>query len=254
MVFIFDAHAHIGGGAAPEFITADILVAEMKRSGITKCSAIGGLPVTKDEMLTNNEFVANAAKKYPHEIPIGVGSVNPRLGESAFKELKRAVEILGIKAIKFLPPYQGFHVASESVNPIYEYCSDHSVPIYIHTDWPDARCNPTTCATVAARYPKILFVLCHTPREPINDARVMMCAQALRSQNNIILDTAMAFDSEIETIARDVSEDRICFGSDWPSFRYGFCKAKVQTCNLPDNVKAKIFGLNLSRIMGVDAE
>ncbi|MDH2900172.1 MAG: amidohydrolase family protein [archaeon] len=253
-MFIFDAHAHIGGGASPEFVTADMLVAEMKRSGITKCCAIGGLPVTKDEMIANNDFVSNAAKKYPKEIPYGIGSVNPRLGDIAVKELRRAVLELSIKGIKFLPPYQGIHIDSEVVRPIYEFCQDHSIPIYIHTDWPDARCNPITCAQVASKYPKNLFILCHTPREPINNASVMMCAQALRMQSNVVLDTAMAFDSEIETIAKEVSEDRICFGTDWPSFRYAFCKAKVSVCDLPDNVKAKIFGLNLAKILGVDVE
>jgi predicted TIM-barrel fold metal-dependent hydrolase len=79
----------------------------------------------------------------------------------------------------------------------------------------------------------------------------MACAQALRYKN-VVLDTSAGLDSQIQILAKEVGPDRIVWGSDWPAFRYRFCKAKVEVCDLPEGVKAKIFGLNLAKMLGVD--
>ena len=251
---IFDAHAHISTPDIPEYVAKppEILIKDMEENGISKCCIMGILPLTEKEMIKNNDFISDSMKKNPEYFPYGIATINPRLGDIAYEEVKRSLQDLQLQGIKLLPPYQNFHVSSEVVLPIYDLCEKYHANIHIHTDWVDARCNPQSCAIIAKNYPKVTFFLCHTPREPINNADSMMCVQAL-TLNNIVLDTTMAMENQINKLIRrnDVA-DQIVFGTDWPYFSYNQSKAKIDVLNLPENIEKKILSLNLSKILGVD--
>ncbi|WP_455367512.1 amidohydrolase family protein [[Eubacterium] cellulosolvens] len=253
--YIFDAHAHVSDSDIPEYVAKhpDVLIEDMTQNGITKCCIMGSLPLTKMEMIKNNDFIAWAKKKYPEKLPYGIATINPRLGDIALKEVDRSLQRLDLQGIKLLPPYQNFHVASEIVLPVYDLCEKYNASVHIHTDWVDARCNPQSCSTIAAEYPKVTFFLCHTPREPINYASNMMCTHALE-QKNIVLDLTMAMESEIENLIKGADSGRIVFGSDWPYFSYRQNKAKMEVLDLPAGVKERIFALNLAKILGVSLE
>ncbi|NKF15198.1 amidohydrolase family protein, partial [Rhizobium phaseoli] len=49
------------------------------------------------------------------------------------KELRDGHEELGLRGIKLLPMYAGFHPADERVEAIWKYAAKHKLPVLLHT-------------------------------------------------------------------------------------------------------------------------
>ncbi|MFA6350174.1 MAG: amidohydrolase family protein, partial [Candidatus Omnitrophota bacterium] len=79
-----------------------------------------------------NDNVAKILKRFPDKF-IGA-AILPAIDEKAMlEEGKRAVEKLGFRALSLASSYNGVYLDDKSFLPIYRYCIDKKLPIFVHS-------------------------------------------------------------------------------------------------------------------------
>jgi hypothetical protein len=232
------------------------LLAQMDEAGIEKTVLYA---VEAPIVYASNEYVAALCRAYPDRLT-GFASVDPKR-ETALDELKRAVEDLGLKGIKFHPPLQNFFPNDKKVYPIYEWAQTLGLPVVFHigTTPFGAMCrlsqaDPLLLDDVAVDFPRLKIILTHLGTLWQNEAFMVV-----EKNPNVYIDTA-AYLYEIETLLDDhlvsrLGEDKIIFGTDYPMPSEGrmhrmkdFVEC-VKALKLPEKVKEKIFSENLAKLI-----
>ena len=153
-----DAHVHSRGGEA----ASDILKA-MDEAGMEKIFLFSPYPgLDADKQRESNEFIAKIASEAKDRI-VPFTFVEPRL-ESAPEELDRAINGLGIKAVKMIP--MQWYPGGPEARAVYEKVQELGVPILFHSGilW-GVRDDSQYCRPVyyeaLLEYPKIKFAMAH---------------------------------------------------------------------------------------------
>ena len=87
---------------------------------------------TTGEIPDSNDYISSVVKKYP-DVFIAFAAIDPWKGIEAVEELERSVLELGLKGLKLHPVQQAFFPNDEKIYPLYEKCSELSVPVLFHT-------------------------------------------------------------------------------------------------------------------------
>lgn len=106
--------------------------------------------------------------------------------------------------------------------------------------------TPAELAQVAVRFPEQQFLCAHAGGEWQKGIR------AVRGQSNVLVETS-GFDATagfIEMAVRELSAERIVFGSHLPSRSLGTELSKVTAAIISDNEKRLILGANYRRLLG----
>jgi hypothetical protein len=153
-----DAHVHSRGkGSAVEILKA------MDEAGMDKIFLFSPYPgLDEDKQRESNDFIAKIASEAQGRI-IPFSFVEPRL-ESAPQELDRAVNDLGIKAVKMIP--MQWYPGGPEARAVYEKAQELGIPILFHSGilWgvkDDSQyCRPVYYEALLD-YPKIKFAMAH---------------------------------------------------------------------------------------------
>jgi predicted TIM-barrel fold metal-dependent hydrolase len=148
------------------------------------------------------------------------GGVDPRRGAVGLELFKRGVFEYGFRGLKLYPP-MGYSVDDENLAPYYEICSQHGLPVLIHTGpslsiLDNERAEPIRYVTTLQKYPRINFILAHMGYELDNEI-----VQKLLRLDNVYLDISGFQLQSAETLMKIFQKDyneRILYGSDWPLF------------------------------------
>ena len=92
---------------------------------------IDSLACSLDVAQLCNDWVSDAVKKDPEHFS-GMATVPMQEPKEALKELRRAHEQLGLKAVEIAPIIRGMQLDNEGFFPIYEYCADKGILVYLH--------------------------------------------------------------------------------------------------------------------------
>jgi len=112
-----------------------------------------------------DEYVAEMASRAAGKL-VGFAACDPTQPDY-MEELRKAIEILGLKGLKMGPIYGGFDPRDPRCEPVYAYCQEKRIPIVCHTgttfnrDAPLAFGRPWLFDEVAMRYPELRIVLAH---------------------------------------------------------------------------------------------
>jgi predicted TIM-barrel fold metal-dependent hydrolase len=113
----------------------------------------------------DDDYVAQYVAQDPERF-IGFLSVDPtQAGWQA--EMERGHQELGMQGIKLLSMYAGFYPHDESLLPLWQYASDHQLPVLLHTGTTFVAQAPLDCTLprhldpVAARFPDVRIVMAH---------------------------------------------------------------------------------------------
>ncbi len=126
---IIDSHLHIPDkwvkeGISPR-VAAEKILQFMDESSID----IGViLPIAP---YITNDYVYNVVSYEPKRL-IGFASVVPNPADVAVKELRRAIEDLGLKGLKLHPGMQGFCIRHPHVVKVLKVAGELGVPVIIH--------------------------------------------------------------------------------------------------------------------------
>ena len=164
-----------------------------------------------------NDSMAAFVAKHPDRF-IGFAYVSvmmPDLKPDGLRlELERAIDGLGLKAIKIYPPYTTYPLDHEAWHPVYSFANERGLVVISHTDGSHL-CQPARLGAVAEHFPKAKFVAGHSGIiEPCRHQAIEMA----RAHANFYLETCNTYREPgvIEQLVAGAGADRVLFGSDQP--------------------------------------
>lgn len=209
-----------------------------------------------------NEFTLHAAHLHPELIPFV--SFHPAFEEENCKLLDSYIDN-GAKGIKFHTMAQQFSPFDRRLHSLYDYCNNLAFPIVFHCGRvSNARLNELAdleaIEPVIKKYPNIPIILTHMVDGNRQD--VLRCAE---QYENVFFDTSIVItgnqclkennipswldDDEVVEIVRNISAERVLFGSDYP---WGDPKADIDRIihmKLEPKEKEQILGQNMRKLL-----
>ncbi|NWF86997.1 amidohydrolase [Candidatus Bathyarchaeota archaeon] len=235
---ICDAHVHLGkSGPWQPYINPTIYVDELLRlfdKYDVEKAVVFPNPNVCDKYPEMNNYIAESVKKYPKRL-IGFGRIDPRR-DDAIKELNRIKNRLGLTGLKLHPFVECFRPDHPFFAKFFKQVNKLELPVLFHSG--DGFSSPGLILKIAKKYPKLPIILAHL-REP--------AVSALKECENIYVETSGTLPDFIE-LSADIDEDRILFGSDVPYYRYLVQIAIVESAEISQKTKRKIFYDNFQKM------
>lgn len=221
---MIDCHFHLwtSDESTPEKRAerADQLRTEMEAQGVDKLCLIGEVGDTIEECYEANRTVAKYVDEYP-DLFYGWARVDPRLGDEAIAEFRRAVEEDGLVGLKhhFIPT--PVNISDPEFFPLAEAAVEMDVPIIAHVmyrlpadrpDWDPSEAYTEDVVALARRYPDLKLISAHIAGGGGFEYRIKNVAD----QENVYLDIAGTnCERDIVKLAAErLGTERLVFGTD----------------------------------------
>lgn len=194
----------------------------------------------------SNDTTAALVAAHPDRF-IGFAYVSPLMPETMIPELERAIDQLGLSAIKLYPPYVCVALSDPIWWPVYEFANDRELVVIWHTGI-ELGATPKDIGDVAPRYPRARFVAGHSGNCPPARRQAIDVA---RDNPNVYLETCSTFRTPgvIEELVGEAGADRVLFGSDVPLMDPRAQMGKIITADISDDDKRLVLGGNARRIL-----
>src|SRR3989442_1750779 len=209
----------------------------------------------------SNEYVHAMWKRHPKRILQAWGAVEPAKGAVALEQASKAVKELGLLGFHFHPIMQHFAVDDRRYYPLFEVINElkAAVMIDVGTTGMGAgmpgghgavirHAHPESIDRLAADFPNLKIAMAH-PGWPWIDETT---AVALHKGNVYWEMSGWApkyFPPGLKVDMRARLQDKIMFGSDYPSLPYAGILKEWQELDYPDAVMEKNFHQNAERIL-----
>jgi hypothetical protein len=246
---IIDIHAHVGAwnwehkpasGLAELLPVMDRLGAERVCVNSTE-AVLGG-----DHLAANEELAAGLRGREGRFT--GFAVINPHFADLP-EYIRHCVEDLGFRGFKVHPRVHRCPITDPKLKPVWEASERLRLPVLCHTGQGQAFSEPEQFQSVAAAYPRGIFILGHTGE---TFAGIQQCIALANRHANLHLDiSGWGFMNRgyLEYLARRVDPGRILFGSDYSWIDLRYAAATVLFAEIEDRDKARILGENARRIL-----
>jgi predicted TIM-barrel fold metal-dependent hydrolase len=233
------------------------IVKEMDAAGVDK-ACIVGMDMTTHygvQMVTDEDLPALVAL-YPDRF-VPFVSVDPSLGAKAVDRLIHAVENLGCRGLKLVPPVQHFDISDPKHEPLWEAALGLGIVVWTHCSHQrshpdsDARWGaPMLVEPVAHKYPDLKIILghCGFPWHwevwslVVRHPNVYVDISAYPAlYNHMPWDAYSKFDAE----------HKVLFASDNPLFGFRQTLDALDAMDISPGFKQKIKGENAARLLGL---
>lgn len=113
----------------------------------------------------DDDYVARYVAADPERL-IGFLSLDPTQ-PGWVDELRYGHQRLGLRGIKLMPMYAGFRPDEARLDPLWQYATDHSLPVLLHTGTTFVSQAPLECTLprhidpVATRFPEVRIIMAH---------------------------------------------------------------------------------------------
>jgi predicted TIM-barrel fold metal-dependent hydrolase len=239
------------------------VVKDFADAGVEACLVALDLETTIKTPPVSNEYVHAMWKRHPKRIIQCWGAVEPAKGGVALDQVRKAVRELGFIGFHFHPIMQHFAVDDQRYYSLFEEISalGAAVMIDVGTTGMGAgmpggmgalirHAHPASIDRLAADLPNLKIVMAH-PGWPWVDETT---AVALHKGNVYWEMSGWApkyFPGNLKVDMRGRLQDKIMFGSDYPSMPYARILKEWQELGYSDAVMEKIFHANAERILGL---
>ena len=217
---------------------------------------------TRTGVRISNDEIAQAAKRHP-DVLIGFGSVDPWKGQAAVKEIRRCVEELGLRGMKFHPTTQAFMPNDRRFYDVWEECSRLGIPAIFHTGMSGIGAGtpggsgirlryaqPLLLDDVAVDFPKLNIIAAH-PSWPWQEEMLAIA----RHKANVYIDLSgwapKYFPPSLVQQANSLLQDKCMFGSDFPLLSTERWLKEFAELPIKAEVRPKILRENAARLLGV---
>lgn len=244
-----DKLSYVSGGLKPQGEgTVSSLKQVMKEDGVD-ISVVLSI-ATNPKQQTN---VNNFAKEINDEKSVfAFGSVHPD-SDDVFYELER-IKAMGLKGIKFHPEYQGFYVDDEKMKPIYKKISSLGLLTVFHSGMdigfpPPYHCMPDNLVS-ALKWFDSPVIAAHWGGSGIGlEILEKVCGK------DVWFDLSFGYGTIPKAIAQRIVDkhtpDRLLFGSDMPWHRPIWEKRLIETLDISENDKDKIYYKNAMKLLDI---
>jgi predicted TIM-barrel fold metal-dependent hydrolase len=154
----------------------------------TKAIVFGG-KARLCEIWTPDSYVANYCAEHP-DLLIGFMSLDPTQ-PGWQREMREGREELGLRGIKLLSMYAGFRPDDPMLDEMWQYATDHRLPVMLHTGTTYLSQAPLECTlprrldTVAIRFPEVKIILAHLGHPYEGE-----CVAVIRKHPNVYADVS----------------------------------------------------------------
>ncbi len=210
-----------------------------------------------------NEYVAKVRDTYRGRILQAWAAVDPYKGELAIRQAETAIKDLRMLGFHFHPIMGRFCVDDRRFYPLWESIDGLGVPVMIDVGTTGMgaglpgglgakirHAHPLAIDELAADFPNLTIVAAH-PGWPWVDE---MTAVALHKGNVFWELSGWAPKYFPEALKKDIKgrlQDKIMFGSDYPSIPYERLFREWDDLGLPEAVREKVFHTNAEQVLGL---
>ena len=246
---VIDFHGHVGRWDGTGLIDdPDQMLQAMDAVGIDQSCVFN---IFHPDGRTGNDLTARFLDRHPDRF-IGFAYVSPLMPDRMAPELERAIDRLGMRAIKIYPSYTPFPLDDPVWDPVYDFAHRRRLVIITHTGI-EPTAAPRFLSQVAPRFPGARFVAGHSGNvEPCRSQAI----RAARTCPNVYLETCSSFRSPgvVEELVQKAGAERVLFGSDTPLMDPRSQIGKILTAAISDQAKRQILGENACQLLGIDKE
>ncbi len=238
------------GGLKPQTNgTYPSLEDEMKKDGVD-ISVVLSIATNPKQQTNVNNFAAEINKK---ENIFAFGSVHPDAPD-ALCELER-IHDLGLKGVKFHPDYQKFFVDDEKMKPIYKKVSSLGLITVFHAghDYgfaPPFGCMPENLKNAMKWFDAPVIAAHWGGLGCSEEVEKILCAIP-----DLWFDISFGYGTMPKYFAQKIVEkhtpDRLLFGSDMPWHRPSWEMRLVESLDISDNDKKKIYFKNARKLLKI---
>jgi predicted TIM-barrel fold metal-dependent hydrolase len=239
------------------------VVAEFAAAGVEAVLVALDLETTTAAPPCTNDYVKGMQSRHPDRIIQAWAAVDPFKGEIAIREAQRAIRELGMLGFHFHPIMGHFAVNDRRLYPLFEAIDELRVPVMIDVGTTGMgaglpgglgarirHAHPAALDDLAADFPDMTIIAAH-PGWPWVDE---MTAVALHKGNVYWEMSGWApkhFPAQLKVDIRARLQDKVMFGSDYPSIPYARLFQEWRELGYSDAVMEKIFHANAERILGL---
>jgi predicted TIM-barrel fold metal-dependent hydrolase len=208
--------------------------------------------VGPDGALISNDEVAGWCRAHPDRLT-GLASVDLRRPMAAVAELKRAVEVLGLRGLRILPWWWGLPPDDRRYYPLYAACVDLGVPFCLQVGHAGPLCpsepgRPIPYLDhVALEFPELVIVAGHIGF-PWTDEMIALATK----YPNVYIDTSAykpsRYPPSFVAWLRGPGARKTLFGSNWPMIPPADCVAQLDELGLAAEQRAAFLAGNARRV------
>lgn len=243
--------------------TEDEVLSEFRAAGVQVAMVAFDIETAAGTVPCTNEYVAGFRAKAPDTIIQAWASVDPYKGEVAIRQAKQAVNELGMFGFHFHPIMGHFAMSQREFYPLWEVIDALGAALMVDVGTTGMgaglpggmgaiirHAHPMHIDQLAADFPNLKIVMAH-PGWPWVEETI---AVALHKGNVYWELSGWApkyFPDSVKRDARGRLQDKVMFGSDYPSMPYERVLREWDELGYSDVLKEKIFSKNAERILGL---
>lgn len=236
---------------------------EFKESGIEACLVALDLSTTINTPPCSNDYVAGMRDRNKDCVLNAWGAVEPSMGQIAIDEARHAILDLKMMGFHFHPIMQHFSVDDQRYYPLWEEISALKVPVMIDVGMTGMgagmpggmgaktrHAHPSAIDTLAADFPNLTIIMAHPGYPWIDETTVV----ALHKANVYWEMSGWGPKYLAPQIIRDMRtrlQDKMMFGSDYPSIPYPRLIKEWNEVGFKDDFLEKFFHVNAERVLGL---
>ena len=236
-------------------LTAEQIVEEMDRAGIqTMMLSAWHRP---GQWVFHNDQIAEMARRFPGRF-VGVAAVNLEKPVEAVRELGRAVNELGFKALRVVPWLWNRPPNDKFYFPLYVRCVELGIPFCTqvgHTGplMPSETGRPVPYLDeVALTFPELKIVAGHIGFPWTEE----MIGVAWKHEN-VYIDTSAYlpryYPPQLIHYLKTYGKEKVLFGTNFPQLSLEKCVRQVEDLGLPDEAKENFLYRNAQRVFKLAA-
>ena len=241
----------------------DEVIAEFTAAGVDACQVALDLETTVATPPCTNEYVHAMWQRHPQRVIQCWGAVEPAKGEIAIRQAEKAVKELGFIGFHFHPIMQHFAVNDRRHYDLFEVINGlgASVMIDVGTTGMGAgmpgghgarvrHAHPSYIDDLAADFPNLKIIMAHPGWPWVEETT----AVALHKGNVYWEMSGWApkhFPGNLKVDIRGRLQDKIMFGSDYPSLPYERILREWNELGYKPEVMEKIMHGNAERVLGL---
>jgi hypothetical protein len=243
--------------------TEEEVVQEFTDAGIEAVLVALDLETTIATAPCSNDYVKDMQTRHSNRIIQSWAAVDPFKGEVAIRDARHAITDLGMLGFHFHPIMGHFAVNDRQHYPLFEVINELKVPVMIDVGTTGMgagmpggmgarirHAHPSAIDDLAADFPDLTIIMAH-PGWPWVDETT---AVALHKGNVFWEMSGWApkyLPPQLKVDMRARLQDKIMFGSDYPSIPYPRLLKEWAELGYKDEIMDKIFHQNAERILGL---
>lgn len=228
---------------------------DMDAAGVAKSVIVAIDAETRWGYGVSNELVAQTVAEHPDRF-IGFASVDPHKGVLAVRELKRAVEDLGLRGLKLLPHLLELRPNDREMYPVYEAARDLGIPVLFHagtqfhTGTKLKYCNPIDIDEVAVDFPDLKIIIAHSGW-PWYEETMTICQRNQNVWFNIAGWAPRHIPEFVVRYMDRVLSHKALFGSDYPLVSRKRIVEELKALELREETMRHLLHENAVQVLGL---